>query len=136
MVLRNGARKGPKLCWSLHVVEWGCGSNCVVFAVIDARNGKVYDRDLPPINDGYPCGLLYESGSTLFVVEKSTRPDSVCEPTLYTWDGSHLVPVGLAPRTRKQRLNHKLDSGRRGVMNSVAHAAAIVSRRLKFSQQW
>ena len=76
------------------------GESTCCFKVIDALNGKVYDRDLATINDGYPCGLLYESDSTLFVVEKSTRPDSVCEPTLYTWDGSHFVPVGLAPRTR------------------------------------
>jgi hypothetical protein len=92
-VLRNGAKKGPNFAGQFTVVEWGCGSNCVVFAVIDARTGKVFDNDMPLINDEYPCGLSYRVESTLFVVEKSSTPDGTCQPELYNWVGSAFVPA-------------------------------------------
>ena len=41
--LREGARKGPNFAGHYTVVAWGCGSNCEVNAVVDARNGRVYD---------------------------------------------------------------------------------------------
>ncbi len=41
-VLRAGARKGPNFAGHYTVVKWGCGSSCVQFAVIDARNGAVF----------------------------------------------------------------------------------------------
>jgi len=92
-VLRQGAQKGPNFAGHYTVVEWGCGSNCVVFAVVDAANGKVYDGDMPPINDRYPCGLSYRLESRLFVVEKSSTPNGNCEARLYTWNGSRFVPM-------------------------------------------
>jgi hypothetical protein len=57
-VLRKGEAKGPNFAGHYSVVEWGCGSNCVSFAVVDVLNGNVYDTDLPPVNDEYPCGLF------------------------------------------------------------------------------
>lgn len=92
-VLRNGARKGPNFAGHYTLVEWGCGSNCVVFAVVDVATGKVHDRNMPFVNDGYPCGLLYNLESTLFVVEKSSTPNGACEAQLYTWNGSRFIPV-------------------------------------------
>jgi len=97
-VLRSGAKKGPNFAGHYTVVEWGCGSNCVVYAVVDALNGKIYERDMPPVNDQYPCGLLYKVESTLFVVKKSTTLGGACDAQLYRWNGSHFVPVqSLAP---------------------------------------
>ena len=57
-VLRKGEGKGPNFAGHYTVVEWGCGSKYVSFAVVDAVNGKVFDTDMPPVNDEYPCGLL------------------------------------------------------------------------------
>jgi hypothetical protein len=92
-VLRKGAQKGPNFDGHYTVVEWGCGSNCVVFAIVDAVNGKVYDSGMPSVNDQYPCGLLYRPESRLFVIEKSSAPNGDCKPWLYAWDGTRLVPV-------------------------------------------
>ena len=92
-VLRNGARKGSNFAGHYTVVEWGCGSDCVEYAVVDALTGKVYDRDMPPTNDDYACGLLYKPDSTLFVVEKSATPNGDCKAYLYTWDGTRFVSV-------------------------------------------
>ena len=48
-VLRNGAKKGPNFAGHYTVVEWGCGSNCVVFAVVDAVSGEVHEHNLLPV---------------------------------------------------------------------------------------
>jgi hypothetical protein len=92
-VLRKGEGKGPNFAGHYTVVEWGCGSNCVSFAVVDAVNGRVYDTDTPPVNDAYPCGLLYKLESRLFVVEKSSSGNGDCTAHLYTWDGSRFKPL-------------------------------------------
>jgi len=97
-VLRQGAQKGPNFAGRYTIVEWGCGSNCVVFAVVDAANGNVYDRDMPPTNGQYLCGLSYKLESKLFVVEKSSTPNGNCEAQHYTWNGSRFVPVPDAKR--------------------------------------
>jgi hypothetical protein len=87
-VIRRGAVKGPNFAGHYTVAEWGCGSNCVVYAVIDAITGFVYDKGLPNPNEGYPCGLLYQRDSNLFVIEQSATIQSKCEPRLYVWRGS------------------------------------------------
>jgi len=92
-VLRKGRGKGPNFAGHYTVVEWGCGSNCVSFTVVDAVNGKVYDTDMPPLNDEYPCGLLYKLESRLFVVAKSSSGNGDCKAHLYIWDGSRFKPV-------------------------------------------
>ena len=95
-VLRKGERKGPNFAGHYTVVEWGCGSNCVSFAIVDAVNGRVYDTGMPAINDEYPCGLLYRLESRLFVVVKSRSgmlSSGDCKAHLYIWDGSRFMPV-------------------------------------------
>jgi|ERR1019366_1215816 hypothetical protein len=92
-VLRNGAKKGSNFAGHFTVVEWGCGSNCIAMAVVDAITGVVYDRDMPQMNDSGICGAQYKVTSTLFVVETSPTPNGDCEPEMYRWDGSHFVEV-------------------------------------------
>src|SRR5713101_1231751 len=92
-VIRRGAMKGPNFAGHYTVAEWGCGSNCVVYAIIDAITGAVYDKGLPNPNEGYPCGLLYQRDSNLFVVEQSATIQSKCEPSLYVWRGSRFEPI-------------------------------------------
>jgi hypothetical protein len=87
-VIRRGARKGPNFAGHYRVAEWGCGSNCLVYALIDVITGAVYDKGLPNPNGGYPCGLLYQRDSNLFVVEQSAATESKYEPSLYVWRGS------------------------------------------------
>ena len=92
-VLRRGAEKGPNFAGHYTVIEWGCGSNCVSFAVVDSLNGRIYDTGMPTVNDEYPCGLLYTLQSKLFVVEKSRDIGSDCKAYLYIWDDSRFQPV-------------------------------------------
>ena len=101
-VLRNGAKKGPNFDGHYTVVQWGCGSNCVVYAVVDAKTGKVFSPDmkearLPNPQMAYPCDLVYRRDSALLVIESSATSESTCEPHMYVWSGSQFVPETQAP---------------------------------------
>jgi hypothetical protein len=50
-------------------------------------------HSLPNPNEGYPCGLLYQRDSNLFVIEQSATIQSKCEPRLYVWLGSRFEPL-------------------------------------------
>jgi hypothetical protein len=39
--LTEGAKEGPNFAGHYTVVEWGCGSPCWQFAIIDARTGQI-----------------------------------------------------------------------------------------------
>jgi hypothetical protein len=41
-VIRQQAAAGPNFASQYTIARWGCGSTCVGFAVVDARNGKVH----------------------------------------------------------------------------------------------
>ena len=41
--IREGAAKGPNFAGRYTIADWGCGAGCVSIAVIDAKDGKVYD---------------------------------------------------------------------------------------------
>jgi hypothetical protein len=41
-MLRKGATEGPNFAGHHTIASWGCGSGCVQFAIIDARNGRVF----------------------------------------------------------------------------------------------
>jgi hypothetical protein len=63
-ILRAGALKGPNFAGHYTVVGWGCGSSCVQFAVVDARNGAVF----------FP--RAFQSVSGLHVNSEGFEPDA------------------------------------------------------------
>lgn len=93
--LTEGAKNGPNFAGHFTVVEWGCGTMCAQFAIIDARTGQIYS-----IPWGVQTGLEYRLDSTLLVLNpiKNTReayPDSTMVPAwlstnYYDWDGTTL----------------------------------------------
>jgi hypothetical protein len=40
---------GPNFAGHYFVIRWGCGSNCLMMAIADAKTGKVYN---PPLSGG------------------------------------------------------------------------------------
>ncbi|HYH15090.1 MAG TPA: hypothetical protein VD794_07720 [Flavisolibacter sp.] len=66
-------------------VRWGCGTSCKNGALVDIRNGKVYDLPMATID------YSYEKDSRLLIVNP---PDSsghyedcgYCEPELWVWN--------------------------------------------------
>jgi hypothetical protein len=63
-VLRRGVREnGANFAGWYSVVEWGCGSNCRLFAIVDLRNGRIYhNREFVLAR-----GAQYRADSALFV---------------------------------------------------------------------
>lgn len=41
-MIREGAKVGPNFAGHYTVVQWGCGTACISYAIIDARSGEVF----------------------------------------------------------------------------------------------
>lgn len=55
-VIRRGASEGPNFAGHYTIVSWGCGSSCIMLAIVDARTGAVH----------IPAGLLQLETSPWF----------------------------------------------------------------------
>ena len=67
--IRNGVAKGegvwtgswrnpiphktPNFAGRYFVIRWGCGSDCLMMAVVDAKTGKVHGSPMPGPNNGF-----------------------------------------------------------------------------------
>jgi len=72
--LREGVRKGPNFAGHYTVVDWGCGSNCQVYAVVDTRTGKVFGTI------GGERGADFKVDSSLFVADPQYPSDADAYP--------------------------------------------------------
>ena len=70
-VLRQGARSGPNFAGHLTVIRWGCGTSCIVIALVDARTGRVFSS---PVGAGY--GVEHHVDSRLLVVDRVACADT------------------------------------------------------------
>ncbi len=62
--------KGPNFAGHYFVIRWGCGSQCVMMATVDAETGKVYEPPLAGKN------ALWVPLDNLSDMETDLRPDS------------------------------------------------------------
>lgn len=98
--LTEGAKEGPNFAGSFTVVEWGCGTMCAQFAIVDARDGTIYS-----IPWGYEAGLEYQLDSRLLVINplediNEIYPDPMLMPNwlrtqYYEWTGQELKLVSV-----------------------------------------
>jgi hypothetical protein len=49
-VLTAGARRGTNFNGHYRVIKWGCGTNCIEWAVVDLSNGKVWFAPEPALS--------------------------------------------------------------------------------------
>jgi len=97
-VLRQGTRGGPNFAGHMTVVKWGCGTSCIVVAVVDARNGMVYSSP-----KGAGDTVEYQLNSRLLVIDRITS----CGDTLWfpefayflEWTGKRLALRDSVPNT-------------------------------------
>lgn len=91
--LNEGASAGPNFAGHYTVVEWGCGTECVQLAIVDAKSGEVY---FPLRETGISYG--YRIDSNLLVVNPpkdmeeaygSNRP-SYTASEYYLWEHNRL----------------------------------------------
>lgn len=99
-VLREGARFGPDFAGHMTVVTWGCGSDCVQFAVVDARTGRIYGSPVPTSAD--VDGRL---DSRLLVIGRLSCPDTVDAAAppyavFLEWTGTALSLIDSLPNSR------------------------------------
>jgi hypothetical protein len=93
--IRLGLKRGPNFAGRYRIIQWGCGSNCMVFVVADVKTGHVYD---PPFRSLWLLdlsqregsrerrGLEFKPSSRLLIVDGC--PGESCGTYYYEWVGS------------------------------------------------
>ena len=83
----EGSKRKVNFGGQFIIVEWGCGTECQMGAMIDASTGKIYE--IP--SSAY--GKAYKKGSLLFIVNPPSKNPSenvrphYGYPAYYFWDG-------------------------------------------------
>ena len=101
-MLRKGATEGPNFAGHYTIASWGCGSGCVQFAIIDARNGRVF---FPPevlhvsmlhvmepedASHGQLARPRFRRDSALFIVVGAVNEGEDEGISCYRWTGMEL----------------------------------------------
>ena len=102
-VLREGAKQGPNFSGHYTIVEWGCGANCLAFAVVNARTGYVY----------FPSFKLYDGLMEMPEKLKTAQPDH------YRLDSRLVVGYGSAKYSGKGMHYYRWDGRRFRLIQSV-----------------
>lgn len=91
--IREGASQPPNFAGSYRIVQWGCGSDCLSFALVDLKTGVIYSPPFESLwldafsTDGwYGKGLEYRNDSRLLVVDGC--PTGKCSTYYYEWTGT------------------------------------------------
>ena len=103
-IIRAAVRRGPNFASHYTVVNWGCGTSCGVYVIVDNRTGKIYEP--PEISKGVEIGVAgpqFRPKSTLMVVASCPPPEVYgmknCERKFYNWDSSRLLLLKTEPVT-------------------------------------
>jgi hypothetical protein len=103
-IIRKGVKQGVNFAGRYRVIDWGCGSSCGVYVIVDVLTGRVFEP--PEISRGVDLGVAgpeFRSNSTLMVVASCPIPEVYgvknCERKFYRWDGSRLVLLKSEPVT-------------------------------------
>src|SRR5437016_4271739 len=109
-MIRRGASKGPNFAGHYTIAEWGCGSSCVSIAIIDAKDGSVYNGPFSILGFGTPLKyegryspasdnfepLSYRIDSRLLIV-RGCPEDENCASYFYEWAGSRFKLIRKIP---------------------------------------
>ena len=81
--LTEGAKEGPNFAGHYTIVEWGCGTMCSAFAIVDALTGQIYS-----VPCGTQAGLSFSENSRLLIINPFENIDKV-------YPGANLQPDWL-----------------------------------------
>lgn len=100
--ISKAALEGPNFAGHYRVVDWGCGSSCSVYVIVDEQTGKVFAP--LEISKGVDLGFAgpeFRVDSSLMVVASCAEPKVYglknCQRKFYKWDGSRLVLLKSEP---------------------------------------
>lgn len=106
--LKLSAREGPNFAGRFTVGLWGCGSDCRMLAVIEARTGRVH---FAPFWVGIDA--TFHLDSALLIVNESEIERylageamlDVYEPAWYVWRGNRFIQIFKSQAERTRRKN-------------------------------
>ena len=85
-VITQGVTQGVNFAGHYRIVEWGCGSPCQSWVIVDLITGTIYDG-ISTAN-----GMVFERNSYLIVLDPHDDTDfrSPNKTTLYLWKNNKL----------------------------------------------
>ena len=103
--LREGAKRGPNFAGHYTLLMWGCGADCMVVAVVDAKTGRVY---FAPFTVSVSMKGDFRINSRLFIrnpPERNERPYGEemldeYKPSWHVWKNGRFIEV-YPRRTRE-----------------------------------
>lgn len=91
--LQGALEGGPNFAGHLAIVTWGCGTQCISYAILDIRTGRL----VPDTSLHFSCAdVHYRRDSRLVIERGDTVNYGPCSPTqdrLWVWQGSHLTRI-------------------------------------------
>lgn len=85
----GNTRPGPNFAGHYVVVQWGCGTECLQYAIVDAKSGRVFQPPVPGKHIAYfDTGRLdYRTRSKLMVVSTDCAiyNSEGCDRDYYLW---------------------------------------------------
>ena len=96
-MLRGATKQPPNFAGHFRVVEWGCGTCCYEFAILNLRTGAAWFPSFF-LSCGYTAasavtgeaGTYYRPDSTLLVLRGARNEATSAATYYYRWDGSEL----------------------------------------------
>ncbi|HTB10736.1 MAG TPA: hypothetical protein VK752_04160 [Bryobacteraceae bacterium] len=91
---------GPNFAGHYFVIRWGCGSNCLMMAIVDAQNGSVH---APPLSGAgshlyVPMDMMgdgeidFRPNSSLMVLRNACASGrSECGVYYFNWSNNHFI---------------------------------------------
>jgi len=100
---RFGVHEQPNFAGQYKIVEWGCGSPCLRFAIADLKTGAVYDPPFDSVGPDFSqpgrtnsdWGLIYRVDSRLLVAQGC--PEDPCGTYYYEWVGKRFKLIRAVP---------------------------------------
>jgi hypothetical protein len=95
--LREGAAEGPNFAGHLTIITWGCGTQCMSHALVDARSGRVYSDTTLDFSCHDP---EFRRNSTLVIQRGDTTTFGECSATatrFFRWTGDRFIDITAAP---------------------------------------
>lgn len=113
-MIRQGAKAGPNFAGHYTLVFWGCGTNCLELAIVDAKTGQVFhpenlqavdnlsvafeDFDLLPPADSFAMVKYRPDSRLLLVIGGINEDERLRGISYFVWDGKALQRSLFVPR--------------------------------------
>ena len=95
-MIREWTERGPNFAGHFTIAQWGCGTGCIQFALVDNESGTVYDGPFGSLPNAYLCldanpdqddtGIFFQRDSSL-IEFRGCPNEKQCNADYYQWTG-------------------------------------------------